>query len=149
VADPELSLDDAAAIEDFLFLLAPPPRSPVDPELEAQGEALFVDVGCAACHTPSLDGADGPVPLYSDLLLHAVLPEGSAGIEDGSAGMEEFRTAPLWGLARTAPYLHDGSAETPADAILGHAGEAEAARDAFSALPAEQQEALEAFLRSL
>lgn len=150
VADPELSLDQAAAIEDFLFLLAPPPRSPGDdPALEAAGEALFIDVGCADCHSPSLDGADGPVPLYSDLLLHAVLPEDTAGIEDTQAGMQEFRTAPLWGLARTAPYLHDGSAETPAEAILGHAGEAAAARDAFSALPQEQQEALEAFLGSL
>ena len=34
----------------------------------------------------------------------------------------EFRTAPLWGIVDTAPYMHDGSAETLFDAILHHDG---------------------------
>jgi CxxC motif-containing protein (DUF1111 family) len=150
VADPELSQEHADRLVDFLGLLAPPPRSHgADAVLEAEGEGLFVLVGCADCHTPALEGPDGPVPLYSDLLLHEILPPAMLGIEDTSAGMHEFRTAPLWGLAGTAPYLHDGSAETPEQAILGHAGEGSAARDAFSALPPEQRSALEAFLSSL
>ena len=150
VSDPELTLDDADLLGDFLRTLAPPPRTGGDdPELEAAGEALFADVGCASCHTPSLPGADGPVPLYSDLLLHEVLPEGALGIEDASAEMREFRTPPLWGVAMTAPYLHSGEADTLEQAILLHAGEATAVITAFTALDADEQAALLAFVGSL
>ena len=40
-----------------------------------KGEDLFEEVGCSACHVPFLMGSDGPVHLYSDLLLHRVLRE--------------------------------------------------------------------------
>ncbi|NIR34659.1 MAG: putative sulfate exporter family transporter, partial [Actinobacteria bacterium] len=59
------------------------------------------------CHIPELPGADGPVPLYSDLLLHDM---GVAGIPEGAASRSELRTPPLWGLRASAPYLHDGTA---------------------------------------
>jgi CxxC motif-containing protein (DUF1111 family) len=60
-----------------------------------------------------------------------------------------FTTARLWGLADTAPYLHDGRALTIADAILMHGGEAQDARDAFADLDEEDQGKLLAFLRTL
>ncbi len=150
VADPELGLDSADLMADFLRRLGPPPRSPSSwPDLVAGGEAQFAALGCAGCHRPSLPGADGPVPLYSDLLLHRILPEGALGIEDASAGMRDFRTPPLWGLARTAPYLHSGAADTLPQAIEAHAGEGSAAAAAFAALPAPDQAALIAFLETL
>lgn len=143
VADPEAPLGTLTAIETYLRFLGPPPRQAG--EDTSLGEALFETAGCADCHTPSLDG----VPLYSDLLLHELLPEGAVGIEDASANMREFRTAPLWGLAKTAPYLHDGSVDSIEDAILGHDGESTASRDTFAALSADDQAALLAFLGSL
>jgi len=150
VADPELSVADAEALEDFLALAAPPPRQPSPfPALAAAGEGVFDAVGCASCHIPSLEGALGPVHLYSDVLLHDILPEDALGIVDTSAGMREFRTAPLWGVSRTAPYLHDGRADTLEDAILLHDGEAVGAREAYLAAGSADQEALLRFLETL
>jgi len=152
VPDPEMSLADAELLEFYLATLAGPPRQTVQQgELAtvARGEEVFDEVGCAACHIPSLPGADGPVPLYSDLLLHAMRDEILGGIEEASAEVHEFRTAPLWGLSQTAPYLHDGRADTIAQAIEGHAGEAQAVRDGYLTLSDEDRVALLAFLETL
>jgi CxxC motif-containing protein (DUF1111 family) len=62
---------------------------------------------------------------------------------------QEWRTAPLWGLKDSAPYMHDGRAETILEAISLHAGEAEATRNRFLALPLKDRHALIAFLNSL
>jgi CxxC motif-containing protein (DUF1111 family) len=149
-ADPELSLDEASLLAAYLGLLGPPPRQPsVDAVKEARGEVLMGELGCTGCHTPSLPGASGPVPLYSDLLLHRILPDDAVGIEDGSADMWEFRTPPLWGLSQTAPYLHSGAADTVDEAISAHDGEAKAIRDAWEALPPADKDALRAFLLTL
>ncbi len=61
----------------------------------------------------------------------------------------EFTTARLWGVADTAPYLHDGRATTLTEAILLHGGEAQEPRDNFAALSAADREELLKFLRSL
>ena len=150
VPDPELSVADEDALVVFMTLLGPPPRQlSVDAAAEDAGEELFHVVGCDRCHTPSLAGADGPVPLYSDLLLHDVLPPGTPGIEDASATTTEFRTAPLWGLAVTSPYFHDGGSDTIEDAIERHDGESAAVRDAWRELSVDEQQALLAFLGTL
>lgn len=145
VADPEYSLDQAELLTIYLTLLGPPPRQPGDDALIAEGEALFAEVGCASCHTPTLDG----VPLYSDLLLHETLPADSLGIEEVSANMHEFRTPPLWGLSQTAPYLHSGRADTIFEAIAAHYGEAESSREDFLTLSDDEQDAVLVFLESL
>jgi CxxC motif-containing protein (DUF1111 family) len=62
---------------------------------------------------------------------------------------QEWRTAPLWGLRDSAPYLHDGRAETILEAIVMHAGESEGTRDRFLALPYEDRQAMLAFLDTL
>ena len=150
VPDPELSLQEAEDIAFFIRMLAPPPRSPDSDSTEvAVGRFVFTSVGCGKCHIPSLIGELGEVPLFSDLLLHDILAAGTAGIEDGMATQTEFRTAPLWGLGRTAPYLHSGRADTIDQAIRMHAGEAEAIRDAYMALDDDDRAALLAFLDSL
>ena len=95
------------------------------------------------------DVARGAVPLFSDLLLHEILPTDAWGVEDTSANMREFRTAPLWGLRETAPYWHTGEAETVEAAILLHEGEGRAAQDAFRSLSTVEKEALLAFLGTL
>ena len=95
----------------------------------------------------TVDGID--VRAYTDLLLHDVAPEDSLGIEDGAAGIHDFRTPPLWGISRTAPYFHDGRADTIEEAIAAHASEASTARDQVAQLTADQRAALLAFLSSL
>lgn len=61
----------------------------------------------------------------------------------------EWRTPPLWGLADSAPYLHDGRAATLVDAIVWHGGEADSAVDKFKQLELADRLHLLTFLRSL
>ncbi len=61
----------------------------------------------------------------------------------------EWRTPPLWGVRDSAPYLHDGRAETLLEAIGMHEGSAERTRNRFFALSYEEQLAVIAFLESL
>lgn len=150
VADPELTKDQAEDLAFFIRMLAPPPRQPGgDGALVAAGDEVFSRIGCARCHAPTLASALGDAHLYSDLLLHEILPAGTPGIEDGDAGQREFRTAPLWGLSRTAPYFHTGEADTIEQAIELHDAEAAAVRQEFRELSAADREALLAFLASL
>jgi CxxC motif-containing protein (DUF1111 family) len=76
-------------------------------------------------------------------------PELADGIEQGVATGSEFRTAPLWGVAHSAPYLHDGRAPTLEDAIAAHGGEAAPARDRFLALSLGDRTAFISYLLSL
>ena len=71
------------------------------------------------------------------------------GIEEANAGVREFRTAPLWGLSETGPYLHTGEADTLHQAILAHDGEARSVTEAYRALSSEQIDDLLYFLGSL
>jgi len=152
IPDPELSMTQTEDLTFFLGMMAGPPRQAPAPGQEAAvalGSSLFTTVGCAKCHTPALAGDLGNVPLFSDLLLHEILPAGQPGIVDGDAGQREFRTAPLWGLGATAPYFHDGSADTIDQAVRKHDGEAAAIRAAYEALSAQDRAALLAFLSTL
>ena len=67
-----------------------------------RGEALFTQAGCIQCHVPGL---------YSDRATHDV---GTFTRFDTSP---QFRTPSLIEVWRTAPYLHDGSAETVQDVL--------------------------------
>ncbi len=148
-ADPEL--DEAAVADLSAFLLdLPAPRrtGSLEPEV-LLGELVFERVGCAKCHVPELASPDGPVPLYSDLLLHRVWPESFRGMSEPGAGVGVYRTPPLWGIRDTAPYLHDGRAAGLRAAILLHDGEARGVRKAFEALPLTERSALVAFLNDL
>ncbi len=150
VSDPEITTSDLAALTFYMAQLAPPPRTRSDPAVEHAGAQLFEKVGCATCHTPAMTTSDGvKARLYSDLLLHDVAPDGAAGIADGAATMREFRTTPLWGLAKTAPYMHDGRAFTIGDAVRAHHAEAKASVATFDALSEADRAELVAFLGSL
>lgn len=151
VPDPEIPLNDAEDLDFFMRMLAPPPRDMSgDLELIAAGEALFASVGCVKCHIPSMPTTLGiDANLFSDLLLHEILPPGTPGIESGDAKQTEFRTAPLWGLGKTAPYFHDGRADTIDEAIRAHDGTAAGIRANYEALSEADRAALLAFLESL
>lgn len=154
VIDPSTKKRGIDNFTAFMKFLGQPGRGPIDDQARA-GETVFSDIGCAACHVPSLTtGASGnplfnrkPVPLFSDLLLHDI---GTGdGIDQAAATAAEIRTPALWGLRARRPLLHDGSASTIEQAIERHAGEAERVRAAFQALPADRRAALLAFLKTL
>jgi CxxC motif-containing protein (DUF1111 family) len=148
VPDPELSEDDLFDLVSFTMLMGAPEPDPLDDATEA-GKERFEEIGCADCHVPGLDGPRGKVMAYTDLLLHDMGPELADGIEQGVATGAEFRTAPLWGVVATGPYLHDGRADTIDQAIRMHGGEGQAAADAYEALTAQERGQLIAFLESL
>jgi len=87
------------------------------------------------------------VPLFADLKRHHM----GAGLVEltGAHNAGLFTTARLWGVADSAPYMHDGSVMTLSQAILSHGGEAEGARDGFANLAVADQEAVVAYLRTL
>lgn len=149
IADPELSPTDFESVTFFLEHLAAPKRAGSTGPMVAEGEQIFTQIGCNRCHTPVLYGPDGPVPLFSNLLLHQVSSSKFRGMEEPGAPAGFYRTPPLWGLRHSKPYMHDGSAETPLSAIRAHEGEAQLVRDAFEALTPAAQTALLAFLDDL
>src|SRR2546428_10962503 len=63
--------------------------------------------------------------------------------------LRDYLTPRLWGVADSAPYLHDGRAPSFDYAIAGHDGEGAAARAAFAGLPMEEKGALRVYLMSL
>lgn len=150
VSDPELGIVDIDDIAFFINNLAAPPRggNGTDPVV-LNGETLFSQIGCAKCHIPTLQGAAGPVDLYSDLLLHNIWPSNFRGMAETDAGVGVYRTTPLWGAIHSFPYMHDGRAETIESALLMHDGEALAVRQAYEGLPLADQEAIIAFLSDL
>jgi CxxC motif-containing protein (DUF1111 family) len=161
IADPEDEVDPATGkadidhFTDFMRYLAPPPQLALTYSASS-GQTLFSQIGCAICHTPVMyTGSNSvaaldrkPLRLYSDLLLHDMGRLGD-GIAQGNAGQREMRTAPLWGLRASAPYLHDGRAATVDAAILGHDGEAKPARERFRQLSPRQRQQLVDFLTAL
>jgi CxxC motif-containing protein (DUF1111 family) len=148
VPDPEIDEDELAALVFYMERLSAPPRRSTDPAAEAAGEQLFDTVGCTGCHVTDFVAPNGAVA-YTDLLLHQVAADGSPGIGDGDAGPLEIRTPPLWGLALTPPYMHDGRSFTVEAAIVRHDAEAAASRTAFEALSDQERADLLAFLGSL
>jgi CxxC motif-containing protein (DUF1111 family) len=140
-------------------LAVPAQRNNVDP----QGAVFFRQMGCAACHFPTLKSGPSSIPEvanqtfhpYTDLLLHDMGERLSDHRPDFAATGNEWRTPPLWGLGLVPKVnghntlLHDGRARGFAEAILWHGGEAETSKEAFRNAPKSQREALIAFLKSL
>ncbi len=117
--------------------------------LHSTGGRLFSSIGCAKCHVPALQGRNGEVTLYSDLLLHDMGPALDDKIVQGNAIGAEWRTTPLTGLRLRQRYLHDGRAATLRDAILSHGGEAEIVRNRFFDLGDADQKAITDFVSRL
>ena len=105
--------------------------------------------------TPEGDIVSGiPIFLFSDLKRHAMGPELSEPVSEVLEGVapisgDVWLTRPLWGLADSAPYLHDGSAQTIEEAILRHGGEAMTSRRLYEALTEHERGQLRLFLMSL
>ena len=157
--------DDIVNFANFMRFLAPPGRGPIDSTV-VQGSNQFINVGCAACHTVTLQTGPSPFPPlanqtihpYSDFALHHMGPRLADQISQGLAGGDEFRTAPLWGLGQRLFFLHDGRTSDLVQAIREHssdrnsqfpASEANAVVRNFFNLSDSDQQAVLKFLRSL
>jgi len=141
-------------------LPAPKERLPENPEERQQavhGKAMFEKVGCTSCHVPNMGSIEG---VYSDLLLHRMgveLTGGNSGYiptpdlpdDPSSPFPDEWRTPPLWGVADSGPYMHDGRAKTLDEAIRLHRGQATSSANGYIQLTHQDREALLAFLKSL
>ncbi|MCL9780236.1 c-type cytochrome [Vibrio sp. S4M6] len=162
--EPEVSNNILRFVEFYSQHLAVPVRRNADNEQVQQGQSIFVQSGCAACHkTDVKTGFREGLPAlsnqtihpYTDLLLHD-MGEGLADHRpEYLANGREWRTPPLWGIGYTEEvnghtyFLHDGRARNLMEAILWHGGEAENSKNNVLQLDHEQRDALIAFLNSL
>lgn len=167
----DLNQAQAEELIQFVAALPAPRRIEMDDDDKAEqvslGERFFHSVGCSACHVQDLGAAQG---IYSDLLLHdmgesladpvpapASLSQSTsyygplANLFSSSStnSLQEWRTPPLWGVASSAPYLHDGRAETLEDAITLHGGEAEFSINLYRKLDSRSRSRLIGFLETL
>lgn len=160
--DPEVPDDILDQVTLYSQTLAVPARRNAGSADVLEGELLFRAVGCASCHVPSHETrTDAELPElsgqtiwpYTDLLLHDLGPD--LADADRAELDREWRTPPLWGIGLISSVnhhtqlLHDGRARGVEEAILWHGGEAEAARDEFALLPADERARLIAFVESL
>jgi CxxC motif-containing protein (DUF1111 family) len=141
------------------------PTEVMPPDLKGQNEAaagkkIFSNIGCADCHTSNLGSIEG---IYSDLLLHRmgtemvgagayyekVVPVPDTTAPGDGPMASEWRTPPLWGVADSAPYMHDGRATTLKEAIELHGGQGKRSSTRFAQLGEAEQNQLIAFLKTL
>jgi hypothetical protein len=111
--------------------------------LTASGEE--VRLGVFATHPQG--GA--VIPLYADLKRHDMGPELADGVDETGTGPSVWLNRPLWGVGSTDPYLHDGRATTPDEAILAHGGEAAGAGAAYGVLGEAERAQIIAFLENM
>ena len=122
---------------------AAPDRPPFIVNVAKDGDGPKIEPKFAGTDTAYL------VRLFSDLKRHDMGDALATAAPQGTIPARVFLTRPLWGLAETAPYLHDGRAPTVHDAIVLHGGEATAARDAYLALDEPARAGVRVFLASL
>jgi YVTN family beta-propeller protein len=124
---------DIPAIAAYFNSLVPEPSPHLSPApVLARGRDLFKTLDCLDCHSGEL---------FTDLKKHDV---GTGTAEDNFA---RYDTPPLIELWRTAPYLHDGSANTVSDVLTtrNHSGD----HGDTANLPPADLDALLAYLLSL
>jgi CxxC motif-containing protein (DUF1111 family) len=159
---PDLNRKQFNSLVAFVATLPKPvevaPSNPAELTQATEGKKLFQSTGCAVCHVPELGGVKG---VYSDFLLYKLEDENGNG--DGGYGgpskqfplppehpsPNEWKTPPLWGVADSAPYFHDGGSPTLQAAILRHQGQAKPVTERYSKMSEAEQQALVAFLRTL
>jgi hypothetical protein len=89
------------------------PSSAFDADAAARGATLFAgDAQCSTCHS-------GPTLTDAAVRLHAAAETGMDPITASRSATGLYRTTPLRGLLKNAPYFHDGSAATLA-AVVTH-----------------------------
>lgn len=145
--------------------------------LVATGRGVMRTIHCDRCHRESVGDVDGifsdlllhdmgrsladPIPASPQVVslgkrtieTQSYFGPSTMTVEElkmaSTPIRQEWRTPPLWGVADSAPYLHDGRAQTLTQAIMMHDGEAAGSKKMFMQLNRVDQQALIAFLKSL
>jgi CxxC motif-containing protein (DUF1111 family) len=169
VADPEDDGADIAFFANFMRSLKAPPRdAAVAATASSQrGATLFNQIGCATCHTTSINTApagtvinngqltvpaaigDKTIHPFGDFLLHDVGTGDGIVQNGGQSTRNKVRTMPLWGMRARDRLMHDGATVSRTDAINRHANEGSTARTNFNNLSANSQNDVINFLNSL
>jgi len=156
---------DVARFAIFMKMLDQPQPGPGSPSTQ-HGAQVFSNIGCALCHTPSMQTGQSTIAalshvqanLFSDVLLHHMGPGLADNVSQGVAGGDEFRTAPLWGLGQRIFFMHDGRTTDLVQAIRAHgsngnrqypSSEANGVVNNYNQLSSSDQQDLLNFLRSL
>jgi CxxC motif-containing protein (DUF1111 family) len=183
VGDASTMSSDTVNFAAFMRLsAAPAPTTHTTSEL--RGQQTFNSIGCNLCHTTTLTSGPSGFPNqsnvqfhpYSDFAIHHMGPDNADFINQGGAGFDEFRSAPLWGVGQRIFFLHDGRSGPKngglLNAVLAHfsvdnsdpdcaygaefrsdgvacVGEASYVIENFVSLSNSQQQDLLNFLRSL
>jgi CxxC motif-containing protein (DUF1111 family) len=143
------------------------------------GEKVFEATGCAECHVPNLafvkdlysdlllhdmgESLADPVSAFPEEIpprrtrSQGSYSGGSSPLPTSGGGTSivrtqlthEWRTPPLWGVADSPPYLHDGRAATLEEAIRLHDGEGRRSADSYRALAPAERSQLLTFLGTL
>ncbi len=85
---------------------------------------------------------------FADLKRHDLGPNFWERNFDGTL-QKQIMTEPLWGVATTGPYGHDGRSSNLEEVIVRHGGEAQTSRNAFVALSRANKNLVLSFLNSL
>jgi len=133
---PDLVQPKLPALREYQLSLAAAPGVGAEPAAAARGQTVFDGPGhCSSCHIP---------PTFTDApRLHALseIPTDSAWALRSAT--RRWRTTPLAGVSRRAPFFHDGSAPTLGAVVDRY--------DAFFhlGLSAQQKSDLVAYLETL
>lgn len=118
-------------------------------EEQKQGLRLFIDIGCADCHSVKLLGGESieKFGIHSAYWKETGSNARDAGLFDSTNQEEDryrFRTSMLRNVEKTGPYFHDGSVATLSEAVRVMA-KVQLDRE----LDSLQVQSIEAFLTSL
>jgi hypothetical protein len=146
---PDLTIDRDRRVADVETVFDKP-RGVIN-ELFATATPLFNETfdvpGLPSLKTPK-GGSFVVRNIFADFKRHDLGPAFHERNFDGTI-QTLFMTEPLWGVATTAPYGHDGKSINLKAVILRHGGEAQAAKEAFERLNDNEEADLLVFLGSL
>jgi CxxC motif-containing protein (DUF1111 family) len=161
---PDISDTVLQAVVAYVRTLGVPARRNIHATSVQRGATVFVSVGCAGCHVPTLvtgtvsnepELSNQTIHPYTDLLLHDMGPGLADNRPDFAASGSQWRTRPLWGIGLTQlvngrlNFLHDGRAQSLLEAIMWHGGQAASAQRQVQQLSTSDRNALLDFLNSL
>jgi CxxC motif-containing protein (DUF1111 family) len=150
---------DIVNFSGFMRLSNQPTPAPATASTTA-GLTAFQNIGCGICHvqTHTTDASvftnqtHDKANAFSDIALHEMGTVLQDQVSQGQADGDDFRSAPLWGVGQRAFFLHDGRTTNLVTAIEDHASfgsEANEVVENFNNLPAQTQQNIINFLRSL